>query len=112
MRLNRSFLSTLLLLVTLSAACASTRSVSVGSEAATYSIEVLNSTGRSADVYWSTGGNPKLLGSVAPGRRERFIIAGATSSNVSVTATDTSGRTLGPYAVELQAGVTKSLTLR
>ena len=112
MRLNRSFLGALLLLVTLSSACASMRSVSVGSEGATYSIEVLNSTGRSADVYWSTGGNPKLLGSVGAGRRERFVIAGATSSSVSVTARDTSGRTLGPYNVDLQAGVTKSLTLR
>jgi hypothetical protein len=112
MRLNRSLLSAVLLLGILSSACASMRGVSVGSEAATYAIEVLNSTGRSAEVYWSAGGSPKLLGSVGAGRRERFIIAGATSSSVSVTAKDTSGRTLGPYNVDLQAGVTKSLTLR
>ena len=111
MRLTRSFLA-LIALILVSSSCASMRGVSVGSDTASYAIDVTNTTARSADVYWSAGGDPKLLGSVGPGRKEHFIIAGATSSNVSVTARDTSGRTLGPYSVLLAPGVTKAVTLR
>jgi hypothetical protein len=111
MRLNRAVF-VLLAFVLVSASCASMRGVSVGSDTASYAIDVTNSTARSADVYWSTGGDPKLLGSVGPGRKEHFIIAGATSTNVSVTARDASGRTLGPYSVVLAPGVTKAVTLR
>jgi len=112
MRLNRSFLGALMAIALLCSSCASMRGVSVGSETASYAVDVTNTTARSADVYWSTGGEPKLLGNVGPGRKEHFIIAGATSTNVSVTATDTSGRTLGPYSIVLAPGVTKAVTLR
>ncbi len=112
MRYNRSIFPVLLLLIIAIAGCASTRGVSVGSDTANYAIDVTNSTGSAVDVYWSAGGDPKMLGNVAPGRKEHFIVAGAKTTSISVTATNAAGRSLGPYAVVLEAGVSKAVTIR
>ena len=111
MRLNR-FLALLLLLVCTTAGCASSRGVSVGSDTGQYALDVTNTTGTAVDVYWSTGSEPKMLGNVAPGRKEHFIVAGAKSSTVSITAVSAGGKSMGPFPVVLEAGSTKSVTIR
>lgn len=112
MRLKRSFLSVFLTLLFVSAGCASSRGVSVGSDTGNYGLDVTNTTARSVNVYWSTGNEPKMLGTVSAGRKEHFVVAGASSASIAITATDSSGRSLGPYPVVLQAGATKSVTIR
>jgi hypothetical protein len=114
MRLTtRVLLALCALLLVAATGCASTRGVSVGTDTSgTYAIDVTNSSGSSVDVYWTSGGDPKMLGTVAAGRKEHFIIAGATSNLINVTATSSGGRSLGPYPVVLEAGVTKPVTIR
>jgi hypothetical protein len=92
--------------------CASTRSVTVGSDV-TYRVDVVNQMAQAMTVYWSDGGSPRLLGSVGSGRTERFVIAGASSTSVAITARDAGGsRQAGPYAVTLEAGVVKRVIVR
>ncbi|MGH7467500.1 MAG: hypothetical protein ACRENP_05885 [Longimicrobiales bacterium] len=94
------------------AGCASTRSVSVGSDV-TYRLEVVNQMPQAMTVFWSDGGEPRMLGSVGSGRTESFVIAGAGSTNVSITARDAGGtRRGGPYSVTLEAGVVKRVVVR
>src|SRR6185369_11235830 len=101
MQFKRSLLAVFLMLLFVSAGCASSRGVSVGSDTGNYAVDVTNQTSRAVDVYWSTGDEPKKLGNVAPGRKEHFIVAGAKSATVSITANDSGGRSFGPYAVVL-----------
>lgn len=112
--IRRVFAAAALLTLPVAAGCASMRSVSVGSDSTdTYAIEVTNTRSYTMTVYWTDGGNAKDLGPVGAGRRERFIIAGASSNTISVGAREAAGtRTAGPYTVTLQAGVTRQVTLR
>jgi|SRR5687767_15054026 hypothetical protein len=113
MRLQRILRSLALFAILFaSAGCASMRGVSVGSEEANYSIDVTNTMPHSMTVSWSDGGETKLLGSVGSGRTERFIIAGAKSSSVSITARDANGTHNRSYDVSLVAGSTQKVTVR
>lgn len=114
MRPNTMFKSAALFTVlTLTAGCASMRKVDVGSESgSTYAINVANQRTQAMTIYWSDGGEPKMLGDVAPGRSERFIVAGAKNPSISVTGRSSSGSTVGPFSVTLEAGATKTVTLR
>ena len=112
MQIKRSFLAIFLMLLFVSAGCASSRGVSVGSEASNYAVDVTNRTGSAVDVFWSTGDQPKMLGNVGPGRKEHFIIAGSKSATVSITAQNSGGKSFGPYAVTLQAGGTRAVTIQ
>jgi hypothetical protein len=99
-------------LVLLTTACASRRPVSIGSDV-TYPVEVVNQLSQSMTVYWSDGGEPRLLGPVGAGRTERFLIVGSGSTSVSITARDAGGaQRAGPISVVLEAGVTKRVIVR
>ena len=94
-------------------ACASMRKVSVGEESSqTYSIDVTNQRGSTMTVSWSDGDQTRELGTVAAGRTERFIIAGARSTSISVTGRNSAGASSGPYAVSLVAGSAQRVILR
>ena len=114
MRLAHSLrLGLLLVLATASTACASMRKVSVGEESSqTYSIDVTNQRNSTMTVSWSDGSDTRTLGTVAAGRTERFIIAGAKSTSISVTGRNSSGASSGPYSVTLVAGAAQKVTLR
>ena len=102
-----------LIIAVASANCASMRGVEVGSDsAATYSIEVSNTMPHAMTVSWSDGGSAKMLGSVGSGRTERFIIAGAKATSVSITARDANGTHTRAYDVSLVAGSTQKVTVR
>lgn len=112
MRIRRFHPALVLALALVAGACASTRSVSVGSDA-TYPIEVVNQMPHAMTAYWSDGGEDRMLGSVGSGRTERFLIAGNRSTSISVTARDANGtHTVGPYSVTLEAGVPKRVVVR
>jgi hypothetical protein len=49
---------------------------------------------------------------VAAGRTEQFVVAGSRQSAVSITGHSASGRTSGPYQVQLSSGETARVTLR
>jgi hypothetical protein len=78
----------------------------------TFAINVTNMTGTSMDVFF-TDGSEHPLGTVANGKAERFIIAGAKQTIVNIIGRANAGsRQSGPYQVNLQAGGTASVTLR
>jgi hypothetical protein len=113
MRLNRILRAAgATLILTATAGCASTRSASVGTDATNYSIDATNSTGQTVTVYWSDGGEPRMLGSVGPNATERFIIV-TRNPSVSITATGGNpSRTRGPYQVTLVANSPQRVTIR
>lgn len=114
MRTNRRItMVALVFLATWLSACASMRKVSVGEESsATYSIDVTNNRSSTMTVSWSDGSNTRELGTVGPSRTERFIIAGAKTTSISVSGRNSSGATSGPYSVNLVAGSAQRVTLR
>lgn len=114
MRLNRMLpAASAMLVLILTAGCASMRSASVGTDTVNYSIDATNQMGHSMTVYWSDGGEEKMLGAVPAGRSERFIIAAPRSTTISVTARD-ANRThvAGPWQVTLAAGSAQRVTIR
>jgi hypothetical protein len=99
-------------LIFLTTACASMRSVSVGSDTS-YPIEVTNQMPHAMTVFWSDGGEPRALGAVSSLRTQQFKIVGNRTNSVSITARDANGtHSRGPYSVTLQAGVVKRVTVR
>jgi hypothetical protein len=93
--------------------CASMRGVSVGSDSsATYAVEVTNTMPHSMNIAWSDGGEEKTLGSVGSGRAERFIVAGAKSSQITLTARDANRTHSRTIPVDLVAGTTQRVTVR
>lgn len=114
MRPNRILTAvTAMLVLILTAGCASMRSASVGTDTTNYSIEATNQMGHAMTVFWSDGGEEKMLGSVAAGRTERFIIAAPRSTSISVLARDANRTHMaGPWQVTLTAGSSQRVTVR
>lgn len=82
------------------------RAVAVGSAdpSLNYSIDVRNDAGVSMIVSYNDGRGDALLGTVQPGRQERFIIASPATNSITVTGTSQTGtRRSGPHAVTLGA---------
>lgn len=93
--------------------CASMRGANVGTDnTATARIEVVNQLGRSMNISWSDGSGEKALGSVAAGRTEQFVIAGARTTSVTVMARDAAGSTSRSFPVDLAGGGTQRVTVR
>lgn len=85
------------------------RAIDVGSADArtTFSVEVRNETGIAMIVRYNDGRADALLGSVAAGASERFIIASPAITTISITGTaETGDRRSGPHSVVLGAGTT------
>jgi hypothetical protein len=102
-----------MMVLVLTAGCASMRSASVGTDAANYSIDATNQMGHSMTVFWSDGGEEKMLGSVAAGRTERFIIAAPRTTSISVMARDANRTHMaGPWQVTLVANSPQRVTIR
>jgi len=112
MRFSFARVAGLFVLVALSQGCASTRSVSVGSDTPTYSVDVTNQMSHTIWIHWSDGGSTKHLGSVGGGRTERLIVAGAKSASVTFTANDANNAHTRTYPVTLAAGSTQKITVR
>lgn len=93
---------------------ACSRAVSVNSgPAPTYPISVENAVGRNVIVAYDDGRGARTLGTVQAGRTERFLIASPAVLTVSITARSEGGdRTWGPFPLNLEAGVTRSVTIR
>jgi hypothetical protein len=101
-----------LALALVATACASMRSVSVGSDPS-YPIEVTNQMPHAMTVFWSDGGEPRALGAVSSGRTQQFRIVGNRTSSVSITARDANGtHSVGPFSVTLEPGVIKRVVVR
>lgn len=113
LNIRRGGLAAALAVGILMSGCASMRGVSVGSDsAATYAVEVTNTMPHSMNIAWSDGGEEKALGSVPSGRAERFIVAGATSSRITLTARDANRTHTRTIPVDLVAGTTQRVTVR
>jgi hypothetical protein len=110
---RRAQLTALLGITMFGSACASMRGVSVGSDSAsTYAVEVSNTMPHAMNITWSDGGDEKALGSVGSGRVERFIVAGAKSTQITVLARDANRTHSRSIPVTLVAGSTQRVTVR
>lgn len=109
---NRARPAVILIALALIAGCA--RAVTVGSEPGpVYRIQVINSLDHDMIVSYDAGGGPAVLGTVRAGRSEHFVITSRATTSINVTARDAAGsHTVGPYAVQLEAGATPEVTLR
>jgi hypothetical protein len=87
------------------------RGVSVGSDS-TYAVEVSNTMPHAMNITWSDGGDEKSLGSVGSGRVERFIVAGAKSTQITLLARDANRTHSRSIPVTLVAGSTQRVTVR
>lgn len=97
----------------LATGCASMRGVQVGTEPSkTYAIEVTNSRGSTVTISYTGNASNGNLGTVAPGRTERFVIALNEPGQITVVAKTSSGASAGNYPVTLQPGVTQRITVR
>jgi len=103
-----------LLLFTLQAGCASTRSVQIGSEAGpVYSIDVRNTLSEDMIVSYDDGSGDRTLGTARAGGSGRFIIASPARQTVSIMGRNAAGtRSVGPYQVQLVAGESRAVSLR
>ena len=64
-------------------------------------------------VSYNDGRGEATLGTVAPDRTERYIIASPASTTISVRGVATSGtRSSGPYQLTLTSSATARVTLR
>ncbi len=95
-------------------ACASMRGVQVGTDPnLVYAIYVTNNRGGMVNVSYTAGqATPVSLGSISPGQTERFVIPVDQPMQITVIAYTTSGASAGNYPVQLEAGVTKRVTIR
>jgi hypothetical protein len=84
------------------------RPLSVGSEPSpTYRIAVSNTMPDEMIVSYNDGRGPRLLGAVPAGRVETFVVGGAASPGITISARDSTGtRTFGPAPVQLLLGET------
>ena len=102
-----------LLLALTTAACA--RGIEVGSPAPsqTYGVSIVNETSVALIVSYNDGRGDAILGNVAAGATERFIIAAPASTSVTIRgASANTSRTAGPVSVTLVAGSTQTVRLR
>lgn len=105
--MHRSVAAALVIVMLAVLGCA--RAVDVGSADArtTYSVEVRNETNIAMIVRYNDGRADALLGSVAAGASERFIIASPATTSIGITGTAEAGdRRSGPHPVVLGAGTT------
>jgi hypothetical protein len=100
--------------VTLSlAGCASMRGVDLGrGDTMTFPVEVTNRRGSAITVSYDAGSSDGLLGTVAAGRTERFIIPMDAPGSVTISATTSSGTSVGTRTVMLQTGSTGRVTFQ
>jgi hypothetical protein len=91
-----------------------TRAVSVGSEPRpVFAIQVRNALNEEMIVSYDDGTGARALGSVLAGGTERFVIASAARTTITVSARNAGGtRTAGPYTIQLAPGSTPLVTLR
>jgi hypothetical protein len=103
-----------LLLALATAAAGCTRALSVGSEPApVYRLAVTNEFAESMIVSYNDGRGDSMLGAVAAGRTETFVVAGATSPAVTVSARNASAtRSFPATRVDLVAGDVVTVRLR
>jgi hypothetical protein len=108
---RRTALALLALAAITTAGCA--RGMHVGSEPTPVaSITVENGLGEPMIVSYSDSRGEALLGTVAAGGSERFVIASREPS-ITVRARNAAGnRTAGPYTVQLIAGASTPVRLR
>jgi hypothetical protein len=111
---QRPSAAVLLLVICAAAFSACSRGVSVQTQPSpVYAISVENATTDELVVSYDDGSAFRALGTVLPGRSERFIIASSTSPNIEVIARSGQGaRSFGPYQVTLRAGTTVPLVIR
>jgi hypothetical protein len=99
----------ILLLVTASA-CARPVDFDVDPQQ-TQALNVINDMPHPMMVWFDDGTGERLLGTVAAGSRDRFIIAGATATTVSVVARDQGGTHTVRRTVSLVPGGTVDVRL-
>jgi hypothetical protein len=105
-------LSTILVVGLLVGGCS--RAVQVGSDTnagTTYRLQVSNETTQSMVVSYNDGRGDAVLGTVAAGRSESFIIASPARTDISVKGAGSS-RSSGPYTVTLSSGTQAMVRLR
>jgi hypothetical protein len=104
-------LAALAVITLASAGCA--RAVAVGSEPRpVYRIEVSNSLAEPMIVSYNDGRGDALLGTVAAGRTEQFVIATRTET-ITVHARNAAGtRTAGPFTVQLSTTSPQPVRIR
>ena len=103
----------LLILAAVAAGCSRAIAVQSGDPTRSFSVEVTNETGVSMVVSYNDGRGDAILGTVASGRTERYIIASPANTSVAIRGAATSGtRSAGPYTVSLTSGSTARVTLR
>jgi hypothetical protein len=90
------------------------RGVNVGSgnTSEVFAVDVTNYRAGTVTVSYSGNGVSGELGTVAPRMTERFVIAVTQPQQVTIVARTTSGASAGNYPVQLEAGVTKRVTIR
>lgn len=77
-----------------------------------YAVAITNTTPFEIVVSYDDGAAPRALGTVPPGRTERFVIAAPASTSVDIlTRSATGDTTFGPFRVVLIAGSTVPLSV-
>jgi hypothetical protein len=78
----------------------------------TYAIAVENPMAEAMVVSYDDGTGSRLLGTVGAGQTERFVLAGARSSEITVTAVSEDRATTIRKSVTLRPGSVVHVTLR
>lgn len=91
--------------ILMTASCARPVQVGTGDTSRNYSIEVRNEASVAMIVRYNDGRGDALLGSVAAGQSERFIIASPAAPTVVIMGVSEAGsRRSGPHTVNLSSG--------
>lgn len=92
---------------------ACSRPIAVESDpSAAFAVEVSNPLSETMIVYWAQGDDVRReLGRVAPGGRERFVVAGTTTPSVTILAESPAGRSARSQAIVLHPGETVPVRL-
>ncbi len=94
------------------AASACTRGVTLNPEPeTTYAVNVTNDLGEAMIVSFDDGSGTRLLGTVAAGNTERFVVAGSANQTVSITARNESDSRTVRRTVTLVPGGTVDVRL-
>ncbi len=93
------------LIVVASGACA--RNVALNEDIGqTYAVNVINRMPHAMVISYDDGQTTRPLGTVAANRSERFVIAGASGSTITLVATDAGDTMTARRTVVLSAGST------